>query len=71
MRAHVRLFSVVAGERGDGATGRLEQERYDIAGNEGQCVGLGAEAGEVSTVDVDDAGQAKIDRGGEEGGADC
>ena len=48
----------------------LEDEGDEIAGTEDECVSSGFEAGEVLPVDYDDAGEAEVDGGGEEGRGD-
>lgn len=56
---------------GDTTSCGLEQESDEVAGNEEVGVGLGTEAGDSSAVDDDDAREAEVDSGGEEGGGNC
>lgn len=57
--------------RGDAPPGALQDQREDIETDEGYGIDGGAEARNLSTENDDDAGQADIDGGAEEGGSDC
>lgn len=49
------------GDGGDGAAGGLQHERDDVAGDEDDGVGAGAEAGEGLAVDDDEAAEGEVD----------
>lgn len=53
------------------ATGALEDQRDEVACHEDNCIGAGAEAGDVLAVDDDYAGQAEVKGASNEGGSNC
>ena len=53
------------------AAGALEDERDEVAYDEGDCIGARAEAGDLLAIDDDYAGEAEVESAGEEGGGDC
>lgn len=62
--------AVGVGGRGDGAAGGLEDQGEEIAADEEAGDELRGEPREAGPVDGDDAREAEVDGGGEEGGAD-
>ena len=61
---------VVFSRGGDAASGALEEQCQEVAADEDEGVRAGSNPGVLGTVDGDDAGEADVDGGGEEGGGD-
>lgn len=56
---------------GEGAAAGLEDEGEEIGEHEDDGDGARAQPGDVLAVDGDDARQAEVDGGADEGGTDC
>lgn len=68
---HARLLRVVfVARRRNGTSGRLQNQREDVETDEGDGIDGRTESRNGSAVDDDDAGQAEIDGGAEEGWGD-
>ena len=63
------LLRTHLGRRGDGPASGLQDQRKYITADEGDGVGGGAEAGDVSAIDDDNAGETNVNRAAEEGGS--
>lgn len=64
------LRVVIVGRRGNGTSGRLQNEGEDIETDEGDGINGRAEARNVSAIRDDDAGEADVDGGAEESRGD-
>lgn len=66
-----RLLGAAIVERGgNGTSNGLQDQREEIEADEGDGIDGRAKARNVSAIDDDDAGQAQVDGGADEGGGD-
>ena len=62
---------LIIGDRGNGTTGSLKDERDEITGDEDDAIHSGLDPRKMGAVNLDDPGQTEVNGGRKKGGPNC